>query len=63
MFEATNFTISGPAEDGGPAIVLTRYKFEVSKSATSPRERLSLMFVHGVSTRMLSFHLHVLTPT
>lgn len=51
MVEATNFTISGPAEDGSLAIVLTRYKFKISKSATFARERLSLVFAHGVSTR------------
>ena len=54
--EATDFTISGHPQDGGLTIVLTRFRL-VNDAVTPGGERLSLLFIHGVSYRERTFSL------
>ena len=57
--EATDFTLPGPPQDGGLTLTLTRLRPSIPPEGQTRGERVSLLFIHGISYRA-SFRLVLL---
>ncbi|EIN09173.1 alpha/beta-hydrolase [Punctularia strigosozonata HHB-11173 SS5] len=55
QLEATDFTLPGDESDGGLTIALTRYRPTPATAPAAAQDRLSLIFVHGVSSHKESW--------
>lgn len=49
--EATDFTLPGPPQDGGLTLALTRFRASDPPEVETHGERLSILFIHGISYR------------
>ncbi|KAI0682327.1 hypothetical protein C8T65DRAFT_597105, partial [Cerioporus squamosus] len=56
--EATDFTIPGPPQDGGLTLALTRFRPSSPPEVETHGERLSILFIHGIS-----YHKETWIPT
>ncbi|EIN09722.1 alpha/beta-hydrolase [Punctularia strigosozonata HHB-11173 SS5] len=55
MLEATDFTLPGHEADGGLTVALMRYRPATNLNSHAVKERLSLIFAHGVSNHKESW--------